>query len=135
MSRIGPGRRTSKYTNNCKCKYILLSWIDVTSQKLILWEFSTHNSVIWATMFIKNAPNFTPPCLLQAPLLLLQGINHCISATASLKIGECFWFSLCTWKNKSFKCEIVINCFENIYYQSCIWLKTGVPLIRFNSIK
>ena len=31
---------------------------------------STRNSVIWATMFIKNGPNFAPPRLFQAPLLL-----------------------------------------------------------------
>ena len=31
--------------------------------------------------------------------------------------------------------EIVINCFENIYYQRYIRLNTGVLLIRFNSIE
>ena len=28
-----------------------------TSRQLIFWEFFTHNSVIWATTFIKNSPN------------------------------------------------------------------------------
>ena len=53
--------------------------------------------------------------------------NSVISASTSLKIRERFRFSLksmkikllnawpCTRKNTSFKCQIVINCFENIY--------------------
>ena len=48
----------------------LPSQIDVTSRQLIFWEISTHNSVISATMFIKNGPNFAPPRLFQAPRLL-----------------------------------------------------------------
>ena len=48
----------------------LPSGIDVTSQQLIFWEFSTHISVISATTFIKNGPNFAPPRLFQAPRLL-----------------------------------------------------------------
>ena len=55
--------------------------------------------------------------------------NSVNSATASLKIRERFRCSLCTRKNKSFECEMVINCFENIYYQMYIRLNTGVPLI------
>ena len=47
----------------------LSSRIDVTSRQLIFWEFSTHNSVISATTFIKNGPNFPPPRLFQAPRL------------------------------------------------------------------
>ena len=34
------------------------------------WQFSTQNSVISATTFIKNGPNFPPQCLFQAPRLL-----------------------------------------------------------------
>ena len=48
----------------------LPSRIDVTSRQIIFWEFSTHNSVISATTFIKNGPNFAPPRLFQAPRLL-----------------------------------------------------------------
>ena len=48
----------------------LPSQIDVTSGQLIFWEISTHNSVISATTFIKNGPNFAPPRLFQAPHLL-----------------------------------------------------------------
>ena len=59
----------------------------------------------------------------------LASHNSVISVTASLKIRERFRFShksvkiklvnawLCTRKNKSFECGIVINCFENIYCQ------------------
>ena len=36
---------------------------------------------------------------------------------------------------KSFECGIVINGFENIYYQMYILLNTGVLLIQFNSIQ
>ena len=73
--------------------------------------------------------------------------NSVISATASLKIRERFRFShksvkikllnawLCTRKNKSFECEIVINCFETIYCQRYIRLNTGLLLTRFNSIE
>ena len=107
-------------------KLTLPSWIDVTSQQLIFWEFSMHNSVISATTFIKNGPNFAPPRLFQAPLVKIKessssaSHNSVISATASLKIRERFRFShksvkikllnawLCTRKNKSFECEIVI---------------------------
>ena len=64
--------------------------------------------------------------------------NSVILANASLKIRERFRFSLksvkikllnawlCTRKNKSFKCWIVINCFENIYCPRYIGLKTEV---------
>ena len=45
-------------------------WIDVTSQQLLFWEFYTHNSVISATIFIKNGPSFAPPRLFQATHLL-----------------------------------------------------------------
>ena len=38
-------------------------------------------------------------------------------------------------KNKYFECQIVINCFENIYCQMYIQLNTGVLLSRFNSIE
>ena len=73
--------------------------------------------------------------------------NSVISATASLKIRERFQFSyksvkikllnawLCTQKNTSFECGIVINCFENIYCQMYIQLNTSVLSIRFNSIE
>ena len=37
---------------------------------LIFREFSTHDSVISGTTFIKNGPNFAPPHLFQAPRLL-----------------------------------------------------------------
>ena len=109
-------------------KLTLPSWIDVTSQQLIFWEFSMHNSVISATTFIKNGPNFAPPRLFQAPRLL-KSRNQVVQLpitplfqppTTSLKIREHFRFShksvkikllnawLCTRKNKSFECEIVI---------------------------
>ena len=52
------------------CSHPLPSQVDVTSRQLILWEISTHNSVISATTFIKNGPNFAPPRLFQAPRLL-----------------------------------------------------------------
>ena len=52
------------------CSSTLPSRIDMTSRQLIFWEFSTHNSVIPATTFIKNDPNFAPPLLFQAPRLL-----------------------------------------------------------------
>ena len=42
----------------------------MTSRQLIFWEFSTHNSVISVTAFIKNGPNLAPPHLFQAPPLL-----------------------------------------------------------------
>ena len=45
----------------------LSSWIDVTSQQLIFWEFSTHNSVILVTTFIKTGPNFALLRLFQTP--------------------------------------------------------------------
>ena len=48
----------------------LPSRIDVTSRQLIFREFSTHNSVISATTFIKNGPNFAPSRLFQAPRLI-----------------------------------------------------------------
>ena len=52
------------------CRNTLPFRIDVTSRQLIFWEFSTNNSVIWATTFIKNGLNFAPPRLFQAPRLL-----------------------------------------------------------------
>ena len=48
----------------------ITSRIDVTSRQLIFLEFSTQNSVISVTTFIKNGPNFAPPHLFQAPRLL-----------------------------------------------------------------
>ena len=71
--------------------------------------------------------------------------NSVISDTASLQIRERFRFShksvtikllnawLCTRKNKSFECKIVINYFENIYCQMYIRLNTGVLSFRFYS--
>ena len=53
-----------------KERVTLPSWIDVTSHQVIFWEFSPHNSVISATIFIKNGPNFAPPRLFQATRLL-----------------------------------------------------------------
>ena len=35
----------------------LPSRTDVTSRQLVFWEFSTHNSVVSATTFIKNGPS------------------------------------------------------------------------------
>ena len=46
------------------------SRINVTSRQLIFWEFSTRNSVISATTFIKNGPNFTLRRLFKASRLL-----------------------------------------------------------------
>ena len=114
----------------------LPSRIDVAPQQLIFWEFSTRNSVIPDTTFIKIKESSSS-----------ASRNSVISATASLKIRERFRFShksvkikllnawLCTRKNKSFERGIVINCFENIYCQMYIRLNTGVLLIRFNSIE
>ena len=48
----------------------LPSRIDAKLRQLIFWEFPTHNSVISATTFIKNGPNFAPERLFQAPCLL-----------------------------------------------------------------
>ena len=48
----------------------LPSRIDETSRRLIFRKFPTLNSVISATTFIKNGPNFAPPRLFQAPRLL-----------------------------------------------------------------
>ena len=55
--------------NHCSVS-TLPSPIDATSRQLIFGEFSSHNSVISATTFIKNGLNFAPPCLFQAPRLL-----------------------------------------------------------------
>ena len=108
---------------------LLTRMITLPSRQLICWEFSIHNSVILATTFIKNGPNFTPSRLFQAPYLL-KSRNQIVQLPITLLFQpphhsklECFWFSqksvkikllnawLCTQKNKSFKCGIVINCF------------------------
>ena len=122
------------------------SRIDIMSRKLIFWEFYTHKSVISATTFIKNGPNFAPPCLFQEPHLLksrnqeVQLPTTLIWATRLLKINIKVKIKLLnawlyTQKNKSFECGIVINCFENIYCQMYMQLNTGVLLIQFNSIE
>ena len=110
-------------------KNTLPSRIDVTSWQLIFWELSTLNSVISATTFIKNGPNFTPPCLFQAPHLLKSRnqvlqlpIIPLFHSSHHSKLENVFDFHikvwkmkllntwLCTQKNKSFECGIVINC-------------------------
>ena len=133
--------------------FTLPSRIDVTPRQLIFWEFSTQNSVISATTFIINGPNFAPPRFFFFGITVIKikessssGFrNSVISVTASLKIRECFQFShknvkikllnawLCTRKNKSFECGIVINCFQNICRQMYKRLNTGVISIRFYS--
>ena len=131
----------------------LPSQIEVTSRQLIFWEFSTHNSVISATTFIKSCPNFAPPCLLEIPhllksrnqvvqlpiILLFQPTHHSklesifnFHISVKIKLLNAW---LCTLKNKSFKCGIVINCSENIYCQKYTWLNIGVPLTWFSSIE
>ena len=112
-----------------------------------------HNSVISATTFIKNGPNFAPPRLLQAPRLLKSRnqivylpITPLIQPLHHSKIRERFQFlhkrvkiklkCMVTHTEKiSFECGIVINRFENIYCQRYIRLTTGVLLIRFGSIE
>ena len=90
--------RFEKEMKKTSQKSTVPSRIDVTSRQLILWEFSTHNSVISATTFVKNGSNFAPPRLFQAPRLLksrnqVVQLPITISATASLKIRERFRFS------------------------------------------
>ena len=55
---------------NVICTVTLASRTDVTSWQLIFREFSTQNSVISATTFIKNRQKVAPPRLFQAPRLL-----------------------------------------------------------------
>ena len=99
---------------------------DVTAINFL--RISTHNSVISTTMFIKNGPNFAPPCLFQAPRLLKSRNQVVQLPTTSLfqpphhsKLENVFGFhikvwkenlnaSLCTRKNKSIECGIVVNC-------------------------
>ena len=95
----------TKCLQNCNFCFRLLnnakesfpSRIDMTSRKLIFWEFYTHNSVISATTFIKNGPNFAPPCLFQEPHLsksrnqVVQLPTTLIWATRLLKINIKVW--------------------------------------------
>ena len=140
--------QSSKYA-----RVTLPSQIEVTSQQLIFWEFSTHNSVISATTFIKSGPNIAPPCLFEVPHLL-KSRNQVVQLPIiplfqpphHSKLESTFDFHisvkikllnawLCTQKNKSFECGIVTNCSENIYCQKYIQLNTGVPLTWFSSIE
>ena len=83
----------------------LLSQIDVTSRQLILWEFYTHNSVISATKFIKNGPNFATPRLFQEPRLL-KSRNQVVQLPTTLlfqpphysKLENFFNFHIKVWK-------------------------------------
>ena len=61
--------------------------MDVTPRQLIFWEFSTHNSVISATTFIKNGLNFPPPLLFQAPRLL-KSRNHILATPCLANINK-----------------------------------------------
>ena len=87
----------------------LPSRMDVTSRQLIFWEFSTHNSVISATTFIKNGPNFPTPRLFQATRLLKSRNQVVQLPTAPLfqppdhsKLENVFDFQNC--ENKTVKC-------------------------------
>ena len=140
--------QSSKYA-----RVTLPSQIEVTSRQLIFWEFSTHNSVISATTFIKSGPNIAPPCLFEVPRLLksrnqvvqlpiiplFQPPHHSkFKSTFDFHISveiKLLHAWLCTQKNKSFECGIVINCSENVYCQKYIQLNTGVPLTWLSSIE
>ena len=77
--------------------------LDVTA--INFWEFSTHNSVISATTFIKNGPNFAPPRLFQAPRLLKSRNQVVQLPTTPLfqpphhsKLENVFGFHIKVWK-------------------------------------
>ena len=83
----------------------LTSRIDVASRQLILWGFSTHNSVISATTYIKIGPNVAPPRLFQA-LRLLKSRNRVVQLPPTplfqpphhSKLEHLFDFHIKVWK-------------------------------------
>ena len=132
-------------------KNTLPSRIDVTSWQLIFWELSTLNSVISATTFIKNGPNFTPPRLFQVPRLLKSRNQVVQFPTTPLfqpphhaELENVFGFHIKVWK-WNVKCmtkhmekqifRVWDSYIYNIYCQIYIRLNTGMLLIRFNSIE
>ena len=101
----------------------LPSQIDVTSRQLIFWEISTHNSVISATTFIKNGPNFAPSRFFQAPRLLKsrnQEVqlppNSVISATASITRS----FRWCTQKYPKENRKQTMNILWQFYVKNMV---------------